>query len=99
LAVIPPSDAGAIADALPAGEIGPKYFHAQTSTASVKSLSALTQVGLITQRRDGTRLFVYHQPWNASGESSSGSVSWIAVARATLVPAPFSDLNQQGRRG
>jgi len=76
-------------DALPAGEIA-ETLHLKASTASVY-LSALTQAGLISQRRDGTRL-LYAVNLDAAREVVSGLFVDCCRGRADLCPPPFADL-------
>lgn len=76
-------------DDLPAGEIA-DALALKPSTASVY-LSALTHTGLITQRRDGTRL-LYAVNLEAAREVISGLFVDCCRGRADLCPPPFSDL-------
>jgi protein-tyrosine-phosphatase/DNA-binding transcriptional ArsR family regulator len=76
-------------DDVPAGEIA-EALALKPSTASVY-LSALTQTGLITQRRDGTRL-LYAVNLEAAREVVSGLFVDCCRGRADLCPPPFSDL-------
>jgi protein-tyrosine-phosphatase/DNA-binding transcriptional ArsR family regulator len=75
-------------DELPAGEIA-EALQLKASTASVY-LSALTQVGLISQRRDGTRL-LYAINLDAAGEVVAGLFVDCCRGRADLCPPQFSD--------
>ncbi len=75
-------------DELPAGEIA-EVLALKPSTASVY-LSALTQVGLISQRRDGTRL-LYAVSLTAAQELVAGLFLDCCRGRADLCPPPFSD--------
>jgi len=76
-------------DELPAGEIA-DVLHLKASTASVY-LSALTQAGLIAQRRDGTRL-LYAVHLDAAREVVAGLFVDCCRGRADLCPPQFSDL-------
>jgi len=76
-------------DALPAGEIS-EALDLKPSTASVY-LSALTQTGLITQRRAGTRL-MYAVNLDAAREVVAGLFVDCCRGRADLGPPIFSDL-------
>jgi len=76
-------------DELPAGEIA-EALHLKASTASVY-LSALTQAGLISQRRDGTRL-LYAINLDAAREVVAGIFVDCCRGRADLCPPQFSDL-------
>ena len=76
-------------DELPAGEIA-DAMQLKASTASVY-LSALTQAGLISQRRDGTRL-LYAVNLNAAREVVAGLFLDCCRGRADLCPPQFSDL-------
>ncbi|MGB7241797.1 MAG: helix-turn-helix domain-containing protein [Sulfitobacter sp.] len=76
-------------DALPAGEIA-TALALKPSTASVY-LSALTQVNLITQRRDGTRL-LYAIHLDAAKDVVTGLFVDCCGGRADLCPPQFSDL-------
>lgn len=76
-------------DRLPAGEIA-DALKLKASTASVY-LSALTQAGLITQRRDGTRL-LYAINLDAAREVVEGLFVDCCRGRADLCPPQFSDL-------
>lgn len=76
-------------DELPAGEIA-DALEIKASTASVY-LSALTQVALISQRRDGTRR-LYAINLNAAREVVSGLFVDCCRGRADLCPPQFSDL-------
>ncbi|MGB3279463.1 MAG: helix-turn-helix domain-containing protein [Pseudorhodobacter sp.] len=76
-------------DDVPAGEIA-EALALKPSTASVY-LSALTQTGLITQRRDGTRL-LYAVNLDAAREVVSGLFVDCCRGRADLCPPPFSAL-------
>jgi protein-tyrosine-phosphatase/DNA-binding transcriptional ArsR family regulator len=76
-------------DELPAGEIA-EVLQLKASTASVY-LSALTQVGLISQRRDGTRL-LYAVNLEATREVIAGLFFDCCRGRADLCPPQFSDL-------
>ena len=75
-------------DELPAGEIA-EALQLKASTASVY-LSALTQAGLISQRRDGTRL-LYAINLDAAGEVVAGLFVDCCRGRADLCPPQFSD--------
>jgi protein-tyrosine-phosphatase/DNA-binding transcriptional ArsR family regulator len=75
-------------DELPAGEIA-EALQLKASTASVY-LSALTQAGLISQRRDGTRL-LYAINLDAAGEVFAGLFVDCCRGRADLCPPQFSD--------
>lgn len=75
-------------DELPAGEIA-EVLALKPSTASVY-LSGLTQVGLISQRRDGTRL-LYAVSLTAAQELVAGLFLDCCRGRADLCPPPFSD--------
>lgn len=75
-------------DELPAGEIA-EVLALKPSTASVY-LSALTQVGLISQRRDGTRL-LYAVSLTAAQELVAGLFLDCCRGRADLCPPPSSD--------
>ena len=75
-------------DELPAGEIA-ESLQLKASTASVY-LSALTQAGLISQRRDGTRL-LYAINLDAAGEVVAGLFVDCCRGRADLCPPQFSD--------
>lgn len=74
---------------LPAGEIA-GALDLKASTASVY-LSALTQAGLISQRRDGTRL-LYGVNLDAAREVVAGLFVDCCRGRADLWPPQFSDL-------
>lgn len=76
-------------DELPAGEIA-EALDFKASTASVY-LSALTQAGLISQRRDGTRL-LYAINLDAAREVVAGLFVDCCRGRADLCPPQFSDL-------
>ncbi|WP_085307002.1 helix-turn-helix domain-containing protein [Planktotalea arctica] len=76
-------------DQLPAGEIV-EALQLKASTASVY-LSALTQAGLISQRRDGTRL-LYAINLDAAREVVAGLFVDCCRGRADLCPPQFSDL-------
>ncbi|MEB8386950.1 helix-turn-helix domain-containing protein [Rhodobacteraceae bacterium KMM 6894] len=76
-------------DELPAGEIA-DALALKASTASVY-LSALTQAGLISQRRDGTRL-MYAVDLEAAGAVVAGLLVDCCRGRADLCPPRFSDL-------
>tara|TARA_R110000787_G_scaffold73422_4_gene163500 strand:- start:689 stop:1531 length:843 start_codon:yes stop_codon:yes gene_type:complete len=76
-------------DELPAGEIA-KALELKASTASVY-LSALTQAGLISQRRDGTRLF-YAVNLDVARAVVAGLFVDCCRGRADLCPPQFSDL-------
>jgi protein-tyrosine-phosphatase/DNA-binding transcriptional ArsR family regulator len=76
-------------DELPAGEIA-EALQLKASTSSVY-LSALTQAGLISQRRDGTRL-LYAINLDAAGEVVTGLFVDCCRGRADLCPPQFSDL-------
>lgn len=76
-------------DELPAGEIA-EALKLKASTASVY-LSALTQAGLISQRRDRTRL-LYAINLNAAHEVVAGLFVDCCRGRADLCPPQFSDL-------
>ena len=76
-------------DELPAGEIA-EALQLKASTASVY-LSALTQAGLISQRRDGTRL-LYAVNLDATREVVAGLFVDCCRGRADLCPPQFSDL-------
>ena len=78
-------------DALPAGEIA-QALQLKASTASVY-LSALTQAGLITQRRDGTRL-LYAVNLDAAGEVVTGLFVDCCRGRADICPPQFSGFLQ-----
>ena len=75
-------------DDVPAGEIA-AALDLKSSTASVY-LSNLTQAGLISQRRDGTRL-LYAVNMNAAREVVSGLFVDCCNGRADLCPPEFSD--------
>ena len=75
-------------DELPAGEIS-ESLQLKASTASVY-LSALTQAGLISQRRDGTRL-LYAINLDAAGEVVADLFVDCCRGRADLCPPQFSD--------
>jgi protein-tyrosine-phosphatase len=76
-------------DKLPAGEIA-DALEFKASTASVY-LSALTKAGLISQRRDGTRL-LYAINLDAAREVVAGLFVDCCRGRADLCPPQFSDL-------
>ncbi|MDO7564390.1 MAG: helix-turn-helix domain-containing protein [Planktomarina temperata] len=76
-------------DELPAGEIA-DVLQLKASTASVY-LSALTQAGLISQRRDATRL-LYAVNLDAAREVVAGLFVDCCRGRADLCPPQFSDL-------
>jgi len=76
-------------DELPAGEIA-EALQLKASTASVY-LSALTKAGLISQRRDGTRL-LYAINLDAAREVVAGLFVDCCRGRADLCPPQFSDL-------
>ena len=76
-------------DALPAGEIA-QALDLKASTASVY-LSALTQAGLISQRRDGTRL-LYAVNLDATREVVSDLFLDCCRGRADLCPPQFAGL-------
>ena len=76
-------------DELPAGEIA-DALSLKASTASVY-LSALTQAGLISQRRDKTRL-LYAVNLEAAGAVVSGLFVDCCRGRADLCPPPFSEM-------
>jgi len=76
-------------DEIPAGEIG-QALDLKASTASVY-LSALTQAGLISQRRDGTRL-LYAVNLQAAAEVVSGLFVDCCGGRPDLCPPQFSHL-------
>tara|TARA_R110002110_G_scaffold77447_4_gene203608 strand:- start:2145 stop:2945 length:801 start_codon:yes stop_codon:yes gene_type:complete len=76
-------------DELPAGEIA-EALDLKASTASVY-LSALTQAGLISQRRDRTRL-LYAINLDAAREVVAGLFVDCCRGRADLCPPHFSDL-------
>lgn len=76
-------------DELTAGEIG-DALTLKPSTASVY-LSALTKTGLITQRREGTRLF-YAVNLTAAREIVGGLLLDCCQGRADLCPPQFADL-------
>ncbi len=76
-------------DEVPAGEIA-TALALKPSTASVY-LSALTQTGLIAQRRDGTRL-LYAVNLDAAREVVAGLFVDCCRGRADLCPPQFSDL-------
>ena len=76
-------------DELPAGEIN-EALQLKASTASVY-LSALTQAGLISQRRDGTRM-LYAVNLDAAREVVTGLFVDCCRGRADLCPPQFSDL-------
>ena len=76
-------------DELPAGEIA-EVLDLKPSTASVY-LSALTQAGLISQRRDKTRL-LYTVNLNAARDVVAGLFVDCCRGRADLCPPHFSDL-------
>ncbi|MDE0970188.1 MAG: metalloregulator ArsR/SmtB family transcription factor [Octadecabacter sp.] len=76
-------------DELPAGEIT-EALQLKASTASVY-LSALTQAGLISQRRDGTRM-LYAVNLDAAREVVTGLFVDCCRGRADLCPPQFSDL-------
>ena len=78
-------------DELPAGEIA-EALELKASTASVY-LSALTQGGLISQRRDGTRL-LYAINLDAAREVVAGLFVDCCRGRADLCPPQFSDLRR-----
>lgn len=75
-------------DELPAGEIA-EALQFKASTAS-DYLSALTKAGLITQRRDGTRL-LYAINLDAAREVVAGLFVDCCRGRADLCPPPFTD--------
>ncbi len=75
-------------DDVPAGEIA-DALGLKASTASVY-LSALTQAGLISQRREGTRLY-YSVSLEAAREVVSGLFFDCCSGRADLCPPEFSD--------
>jgi len=76
-------------DELPAGEIV-SILGLKPSSASVY-LSALTQVGLISQRRDGTKL-LYKVNLDAAGEVVTGLFFDCCGGRADLCAPQLSDL-------
>ncbi|MEH6646672.1 arsenate reductase/protein-tyrosine-phosphatase family protein [Sulfitobacter sp.] len=76
-------------DELPAGEIA-AALALKASTASVY-LSTLTQAGLITKRRDGTRL-LYAVNLDATRAVVAGLFSDCCRGRADLCPPQFADL-------
>jgi ArsR family transcriptional regulator, arsenate/arsenite/antimonite-responsive transcriptional repressor / arsenate reductase (thioredoxin) len=76
-------------DALPAGEIA-QALALKPSTASVY-LAALTQAGMISQRRDGTRL-LYSVNLDAAREVVSDLFLDCCRGRADVCPPQFSDL-------
>ncbi len=76
-------------DEVPAGEIG-EALQLKASTASVY-LSALTQVGLISQRRDRTRL-LYAVNLDGAREVIADLFVDCCRGRADLSPPQFSDL-------
>lgn len=76
-------------DALPAGEIA-ESLQLKPSTASVY-LSALTQAGLITQRREGTRL-LYAVDLDAARDVVAGLFLDCCGGRADLCPPQVSDI-------
>jgi len=76
-------------DEPPAGEIA-EALELKASTASVY-LSALTRAGLISQRRDGTRL-LYAVNLDAAREVVAGLFVDCCRGRADLCPPQFSDL-------
>jgi protein-tyrosine-phosphatase/predicted transcriptional regulator len=76
-------------DDLPAGEIA-STLNLKASTASVY-LSALTQVGLISQRRDGTRLR-YAVNLDATKDVVGGLFVDCCRGRADLCPPQYDDL-------
>lgn len=76
-------------DALPAGEIT-ESLQLKSSTASVY-LSALTQAGLITQRRDGTRL-LYAVDLDAARDVVAGLFLDCCGGRADLCPPEISEI-------
>ncbi|MBW4960394.1 helix-turn-helix domain-containing protein [Sulfitobacter sp. CW3] len=76
-------------DALPAGEIA-QALTLKSSTASVY-LAALTQAGMISQRRDGTRL-LYTVNLDATRDVVSDLFLDCCRGRADLCPPQFSDL-------
>jgi ArsR family transcriptional regulator, arsenate/arsenite/antimonite-responsive transcriptional repressor / arsenate reductase (thioredoxin) len=76
-------------DELPAGEIA-QVLALKPSTASVY-LAALTQAGLITQRRDGTRL-LYTVNLNATRAVIAGLVLDCCQGRTDLCPPHFSGI-------
>jgi protein-tyrosine-phosphatase/DNA-binding transcriptional ArsR family regulator len=76
-------------DELPAGEIA-KALKLKASTASVY-LSALTQAGLISQRRDGTRL-LYAVNLDAAREVVAGLFVDCCRGRADLCPPQFAGI-------
>lgn len=76
-------------DEVPAGEIA-QALELKASTASVY-LSALTKAGLISQRRDGTRL-LYAINLDAAREVVAGLFVDCCRGRADLCPPQFSDL-------
>lgn len=78
-------------DELPAGEIA-EALELKASTASVY-LSALTQGGLISQRRDGTRL-LYAVNLDAAREVVAGLFVDCCRGRADLCPPQFSNLTR-----
>ena len=75
-------------DELPAGEIA-EALQFKASTAS-DYLSALTKAGLITQRRDGTRL-LYAINLDTAREVVAGLFVDCCRGRADLCPPPFTD--------
>jgi protein-tyrosine-phosphatase/DNA-binding transcriptional ArsR family regulator len=76
-------------DALPAGEIS-EVLALKPSTASVY-LAALTQVGLILQRRDGVRL-LYSVNLDAAQQVVEGLFFDCCRGRADLCPTQFSSM-------
>jgi protein-tyrosine-phosphatase len=76
-------------DELPAGEIA-EVLVLKASTASVY-LSALTQTGLISQRRDGTRM-LYAVNLNAAREVIAGLFFDCCRGRADICPPQFYEL-------
>jgi len=76
-------------DELPAGELG-EALRLKPSTASVY-LSALTQAGLISQRRDGTRL-LYAVDLDTAREVVAGLFLDCCRGRADLCPPMVSGL-------
>ena len=83
-------------DALPAGEIA-EALTLKASTASVY-LNALTSTGLITQRRDGTRL-MYTAHLDAVRDMMTELVGDCCQGRADLCPPGFAELKAPMTQG
>jgi protein-tyrosine-phosphatase/DNA-binding transcriptional ArsR family regulator len=83
-------------DELPAGEIA-AALTLKASTTSVY-LSALTQAGLISQRRDGTRL-LYGVDLEAARAVVAGIFEDCCRGRADLCPPRFSDVMRNAAPG